>query len=336
VGALAVVVASCGGGGGSTATTVLPSPDATRLAGRTDAETAAAVSAVRFTTASDVVIARASALPLGVGAAYIGGTHQSPILLTGRTTVPGATLVEIKRLGAFHAHIVGGAAIATSVDAQLRKAGLAVDRIGGDDPVAAAAEVAASAGAPNVGVAPGAGHTVVLAPVADERYALVAGPLVFGQQWPVLLTEHGALPDATRVALGQLAVAHVVVLGDESVIARVVTDALAAMGLSVERIAGPTPAAVAVALIALDQRIGLPPATSVDVVASSARADLLVAGPHAGPGSPILLCAAVGDCGPETLGWLAANRATVARVVVVGRRSAVSGAAEAALDAAAR
>jgi hypothetical protein len=81
-------------------------------------------------------------------------------------------------------------------------------------------------------------------------------------------------------------------------------------------------------------RLGYPMARP-EVVSGTSTADALGAGPHAAPSNPVLLCAAVDDCGPATLDWLRARRPGTERVIVVGGTAAISDVAADALLAAA-
>lgn len=334
---VAALLAACGGSGGeprAPGSMSLPA-DPRRLAGEDAATTAAVVSASRFPTASDVVIVNPAEVGLAAGAAYVAGSHQSPVLYAERDGLPDATLAEIERLGAYHARLFGGPdALGEEVEDDLRDVGVEVERLAGEDAAAVAAVAAANSGAPNIGVRGAFGRTALL--VGDDPgFALLAGQLSFGQQWPVLEPGQRTLRASAREALAALDIRHAVVVGDEQVIGAEVVAAVGAAGITVERISAADAPSLATALADFSVAIGNPLPTTVHVVAEGRPFDLLVAGPLALPDSALLLCAAAADCGPVTTAWLRRNRATVERVVVVGAERAVSDAARRTLEAAA-
>lgn len=322
-----VAVAACGGDGRDDRPaprgTSLPA-DPARLAAGDAAGTAAVVSASRFPSASDVVIVNPARVGVAAGAAYVAGSHQSPVLYADRDGVPDATLDEIERLGAYHARLFGGLdVLGEAVEDDLRDAGVEVERLAGEDDAAVAAVAAANSGAPNIGVRGAFGRTALL--VGDDPLlALLAGQLSFGQQWPVLEPGQRALRASTRDALVALEIRHAVVVGDEQVIGAAVVAAVEAAGVTVERIGAADPPSLAAALADFSIRLGNPPPTTVHLVGERRPADLLVAGPLGAPDSALLLCRGPKGCGSATTSWVQRNRATVERIVVVGNERSVS------------
>src|SRR5437660_1776123 len=94
------------------------------------------------------------------------------------------------------------------------------------------------------------GSTTVLR-VSGAADALAAGPVAYGQQWPIVLTASDVLPAATKQALDDLHVAHVIVVGGTAAVGDGVVQVLQASGRSVERIAGVNRMATATALAEL-------------------------------------------------------------------------------------
>ena len=191
------------------------------------------------------------------------------------------------------------------------------------------------------------GATVIVSPlialqkdqvdsIQDQKPAdaLAAGPLAYGQQWPVLLTARDALPDVTRSALDDLGVRHVVVVGGTGVVSDAVVADLQRGGRTVERVAGADRMATATALA--DFMVGIGEhVTRVEVASATSFADALALGAHAAPDAPVLLCATRDECGQTTVGWIMQHTADVDAVVIAGGTSVVSQTAEAELQAAA-
>jgi putative cell wall-binding protein len=306
-----------------------------RFGGADRYATAAALAVDRFPTASDAVLARGDDPADALAGAYLAGTHIGPVLLAGRTRVPQATLDALQSRGVYRVRVLGGpGALGPEVVAQLQAAGYEVERVAGDDRYGTAAAVARDPGAANVGVRGAQGKTAILANGLRPADALSAGPLAFGQQWPVLLTTTTAVPAVTQQALDDLGIRHVVVVGGTAAVGDAVVDRLESQGRTVERVAGPTREATATAVADLLVGIG-EPLTTVEVAAASSFADALALGPHAAPYAPVLLCHATEDCGTTTLGWIAAHQATVDTVVIAGGTAVVGPAAETQLRVAA-
>lgn len=295
-----------------------------RLAGPDRFATAAAIAVDRFATASDAVVARADDPADALAGSYVAGSHVGPVLLAEQRRVPAATLDALRSRGVHKVRILGGTgALGPEVVAQLQSAGYVVERIAGSDRYATAAAVARNSGEANVGVYGTRGRTVLLANGTRPTDALTAGPLAFGQQWPVLLTTAGAVPPATRQALDDLDIRHVVVVGGTAAVSDAVVASLRASGRTVERVAGvdreQTATAVADFLVALGE-----PLVRVEVAASTSYADALALGPHAAPASPVLLCRTRDNCGAATLSWISARSALVDTVVIAGGTGVIS------------
>jgi lactocepin len=306
-----------------------------RIAGADRYGTAAALALDRFRSASDAILARGDDPADALAGSYVAGSHIAPVLLAQQRVVPQVTLDALRSLGVYRVRILGGTgALGPEVATQLQAAGYLVERIAGTDRYGTAAAVAADSGPANVGVRGSQGRTAILASGVRPADALTAGPLAFGQQWPVLLTTASALPAATRTALDDLGIQHVIVVGGTAGVGDAVVAQLRSSGRTVERVAGPdresTATAVADLLVATGE-----PLTTVEVAASASFADVLALGPHAAPAAPVLLCHTVDDCGSTTLSWIAAHSTAVDGVVIAGDKAAVGDAAEAQLRVAA-
>ena len=299
-----------------------------RIAGSDRFATAAALAVDRFPSASDAVVARADDPADALAGSYVAGSHVSPILLAQQHAVPQATLDALKSRAVHKVRILGGTgALGPEVASQLQAAGYTVERVAGSDRYGTAAAVARNSGTANIGVRGTQGRTVILANGLRPTDALAAGPLAFGQQWPVLLTTTSALPAVTRQALSDLGIQHVVVVGGTAAVSDAVVADLQSGGRTVERVAGADRMGTATAIADLLVAIGVP-LTRAEVANASSFADALALGAHAAPDAPVLLCASVDDCGTTTLAWIAAHSEAVDTVVIAGGTGVVGQMAE--------
>jgi putative cell wall-binding protein len=249
--------------------------------------------------------------------------------------VPQVTLDALRSRGVRKVRVLGGPnALGPEVVSQLEAAGYVVERVAGADRYATAAAVARNSGAANIGVRGQQGRTAILANGARPADALSAGPLAFGQQWPLVLTTATSLPTVTRQALDDLGIQHVVVVGGTAAVSDAIVGELRSTGRTVERVAGADRESTATAIADLVVSLG-EPLTTVEIASSSSFADALALGPHAAPAAPLLLCHAPEDCGTTTLTWIASRSSAVDTVVVAGGQAAVGATAEAQLRAAA-
>lgn len=324
--ALALLVPACGSGPGdpapvppaAAAAAVEGGAELQRIAGPDRFATAAALALDRYTSASDAVVARGDDPADALAGSYVAGSHIGPLLLSARDRVPDTTIDTLRSRQVHLVRILGGTgALSEDVERQLRSAGFAVERVAGPDRYATAAAVAADSGPAAVGVRGSQGRAAILANGLRPADALAAGPIAYGQQWPVLLTTADALPAPTRAALDELQIAHVVVVGGTGVVGDAVVAELEASGRTVERVAGPDRLATATAVADLLVGLGAE-VRRVEVAGAASFADALALGPHAAPDAPVLLCASRDHCGGTTLGWIEAHAAAIERVVVAG------------------
>jgi putative cell wall-binding protein len=302
--------------------------DVRRIAGASRFETAAALATDRYRSASDAVLARADDPADALAGSYVAGSHIGPVLLAEQHDVPQVTIDTYRALNVHKVRVLGGSgALGPEIDEELEAAGFVVERVAGNDRFETAAAVARNSGAANVGVKGAEGRTVLLANGFAPADALSAGPLAYGQQWPVLLTNADALPVATTRALDDLGIQHVVVVGGTAVVSDGVVEQLQGSGRTVERVAGADREATATALadflVALGLQVG-----RVEVAAASSFADALVLGNHAAPDAPVLLCHALNDCGATTVSWIVQHSDAVDLVVIAGGTTVVGNAAE--------
>jgi putative cell wall-binding protein len=306
-----------------------------RFAGADRFATAAQLALDRFPSTTDAVLARADDPADALAGSYVAGSHIGPILLANRRSVPAVSMDTLRALHVHKVRVLGGTGVlGPEVVAQLQAAGFTVERVAGTDRYATAAAVARNSGTANVGVRGTRGRTILLANGTQPADALAAGPLAYGQQWPVLLTTASTLPAATRQALDELAIRHVVVVGGAAAVSQGIVGQLEASGRTVERVAGVDRMGTATAVADLIVSLG-EPLTGIGVANASSFADALALGVHAAPATPVLLCAALDDCGPTTLSWIAARANLVDTIVIAGGTGVVGSTAETQLRAAA-
>ena len=103
-----------------------------RFAGDDRYSTAAAISGGSFSRANTVVIASGLDHADALAGVPLAAAFSAPILLTKKTSLPQATLDEIKRLKAKNVIILGGeGAVGANVEQTLKNNGLSVERIAG-------------------------------------------------------------------------------------------------------------------------------------------------------------------------------------------------------------
>lgn len=207
----------------------------TEIAGLDRYETAVAASRAAFPFGADsVVIAAGAGWPDALSASALAGSMHGPLLLTEKNVVPPSVLLEIQRLGAKHALIVGGTGvISVDVQGRLRQMlGLeAVERLAGLDRYQTAQAVAdriiAHEGEDFAG-------TALVATGSGFADSLAAAPLATAFKWPLLLaSDSGTLYVPFNVK-------RVIIVGGTGAVRQTVEEALIAdLGAAnVSRIAG--------------------------------------------------------------------------------------------------
>ncbi|WP_380171512.1 cell wall-binding repeat-containing protein [Kineococcus sp. DHX-1] len=254
-------------------------------------------------SATDVVVVNGYATVDGLTASYLAGLKSAPILYTDTNAVPAVTAAEINRLGAKDVWIVGGTnRVSQAQEDAWKAAGKTVHRLAGADRYATAALVAE---ADDSGDAP---EQVFIASGTSTADALAAGPVAWARNYPILLTEAGSLPTATKDALTELGTTNRVVLGSSTS----VSDAVYSQAGGTERIAGAnrqeTASKIADDAIANEnfdsQSVALVGGTD------ATAADALAAAPVAGSqGVPLLFTDFNGSLGTSTSAYLSAKKA---------------------------
>jgi putative cell wall-binding protein len=311
---------TCRPGGNATAGPV------ERVAGGNRIRTAVAVSAAHWPTASSALIASARDFPDALAGAALAAREDAPLLLSEPDGFPQAVADELRRLRVARVALLGGsAALGPAVEEGVRRLGIPVERLAGENRFLTAAIIARRAGI-------GSRREVALAlgehPERARAWpdALAAGSLAaLPDRAPVLLTLRNQLPRPTEQALADLGAATVLVVGGVTAVSDGVVARLRELGYGVRRLAGHDRYATAVE-VARFARARRPEARTSLVVASGENfPDALTAGPVAARrGCPLLLVPACGlDPALATSAYLSL-RDDYRTAVILGGTAAVS------------
>jgi putative cell wall-binding protein/Tol biopolymer transport system component len=286
----------------------------TRLAGATRDDTAVSVSRATFTVAPTIVVARDDLYPDALAGGPLAAKVHGPLLLSPPTGVTPALAAEAKRLGAKTADLIGDTtALSANVEAGLRAAGITtINRIGGPTRYDTARLIADKVGGTAVYIARGDNF---------PDAASVAGLAAF-EQHPILLTPPGFVAVATTAALSDLNATSACIIGGTNAISSSVQSKLAALGLTVSRVSGPTRYGTSAAVATLADEAGM---TGAPWLADGANwPDALSAGPAAAAvkGNLLLVDSNSLDASPETRDRLITHLPTT--VVAVGGPDVVS------------
>lgn len=300
-----------------------------RLAGADRYATAAAIATEvqrqRSAPSQVALLARGDAFPDGLAAANLG---TFPLLLTPKNSLHPATRSSLASLGIREVRIIGGTgAVSDSVEAELRQAGFAVNRLaGGDRYATAVATFDATRASRGIGTL-AARRTVIIA--SGERFpdALAAGPVAAGARLPILLTTSDRLADATAQALDACRTScpeQAIIVGGTAAVGPLVELELQRRGLHVRRVAGNTrqSTAAAIATLAADE-LGWT-ITHANIARGDNFPDALAAGPLGGvEQSPTLLTHSPVALGTPARLFLHRHAITVTSLHVLGDGTAV-------------
>lgn len=308
-----------------------------RVAGDDRIATAIEVSREVHETADVVLMARADAYPDALASSALAGLKRAPVLLTGRDHVPSAVLDELRRLGTSRVILLGGeGALEAGVAADLQGAGVSVDRAAGGSRFETATRVADMVVTMrDNGVQPqvaGPSGEVILVEGANPDPgrgwpdAVSAGQLAAASGAPVLLTEAGRLPDATRSWLQATRPARVTVVGGAVAVSPEVVTEVDRIAGTVRRISGPdryaTSEAVADELTA--RRGGSTPPPRTFVASGRSFPDAMAVGPAAAQAGSVVVLYGTGTEAYERLrSYVAPVDDARLRVTVVGGPVAV-------------
>jgi hypothetical protein len=237
--------------------------DVRRVYGPTRIDTAIALSQDAFTTAADVVIARADGFSDALAGAPLAARIGGPILLTGGDRLDDRVLTELRRLGTSTVHLLGGtAALSAAVEDDLVRNGLATVRWAGASRYDTAAVIASAFPTPDA---------VHLVDGGEWRTAMIAAAHAARFGDPVLLVDPGGIPAVTADAISRTGADSAIVHDlDGRITSTVYSQAMGLVG-TVYANGASTPAGLSAATL----RIG--PATTVTVATDATFADALAA-----------------------------------------------------------
>lgn len=280
----------------------------TRIAGPTRVDTAAAVAGADPTPgrATAAVIVRADGFADGLAGGPLAATLAAPLLLSAseRLSPVTAGALDAQVEPGSEVLLIGGtAALSSAIERDLAGRGWKVRRLSGRDRYATAALIAAEL--------PASDRAFV---VSGQTFpdALAASGVASRDGIPVLLTERGRLPTATRTALQDRRVSDVTVAGGTVAVSNAVVEDIRDNGARrVARVAGQDRYETATMIAATF----LPSATTAVLANGLSFPDALAGGPHAAAlGAPILLTAP--DALPAaTRAWLQTGTTTDVRIL---------------------
>ncbi len=236
-------------GSGMAGTIVVEDDGGTRVTSADDNIARAVAWSQQHDSASVAVLARSDLFADSLPSGALQGLLGAPLLLTAPSALDGRVSTELTRLGVGHVIVLGGErAISPDVIAALEAGGRSTERISGPSRYATAVAVARRyfSGA----------DTAIIARAEGEGSrawadALGAGGLAARLGAPVLFTAPDVLPGETADHLRASSIKRVIIAGGTSAVSEGVEQAIADLGVSVERASGPTRFHTALALAQL-------------------------------------------------------------------------------------
>ncbi len=265
-----------------------------------------------------------------VSAAGLTGYEEAPVLLTRRDSLPAGVARFVEDQGVSTVFVVGGTDVVSDVVVETLE-GLesnpTVTRVSGADRYGTAVEIAKRIRSSAVWC--GSNDETVLLANGDLRpytSAVLAGPMSYQMDMPLLLTASDELSSATGEYIDDQDLDRVVIIGDSDEVSDDVVDAVEELGPDVMRVAGDDAAgtSVKVAELMWSGCAGfVVDKSSVLLVNETATVDGVTAGPVAGIGLarngsaiPILF---VGDKLPASVhDWLAATPINIGGITSTG------------------
>ncbi len=168
--------------------------------------------------ADTIIIANYLAFADALSASPLGTKYNAPILLTQPNQLTSATKTEIIRHTPSKVYIIGGTgSVSKQVEDEIRKMGIEVKRIGGQDRFEVSLNIARELDAT---------ATAVMASGMVFADALSIAPYAASKGYPILLTQPNKLPDSTKTAIKEKGINKVIVSGGEGSVSRDVYNQL--------------------------------------------------------------------------------------------------------------
>ncbi|MDQ3972984.1 MAG: cell wall-binding repeat-containing protein, partial [Actinomycetota bacterium] len=250
-----------------------------------------------FLDADTVLIARADIFPDALAGNYLAGQLGAPLLLVSTNQIWSDTQEALDDIGPDNIILLGGTeAISQDVQDQF-SAEFNVRRIGGVDRYETAALLAAEG---DIGELNGQ-RTAFVANGDVGIDALVSGSISFAEDLPILLTPAEYLDDDTDAALDSLDIEQVVIPGGMVAVEQPTRDAIAAKGIDIVEVEGPSrvETALELARFAVDE-FGFT-FDHVNFARGDVFVDALTIGPHAGSERSVLLLTATVTTVPQSV-----------------------------------
>ena len=296
---------------------VVSRPDVVRLSGADRYATAAAISKATFVPhVPYLFVATGRGFPDALAGGALAAQLGAPLLLVSTSSIPTATLNEIKRLRPTDIYVLGGPSVVSDVVLQqlrgYRGSGGATIRISGADRYATAANISRAGFAPGV-------PTAFIATGANFPDALAGAPATAARGGPLLLVTRSSVPNATRTELARLRPQRIVILGGTAVVSGTVAAQLDPYTAGpVGRWAGADRFATAAAVAAQ----AFPTAATAYLSSGLGFPDALAGGPSAGAALGPMVLTAPGQLPAASRQQL--QRLKPVRVFVLGGRAVVS------------
>jgi putative cell wall-binding protein len=325
-----------------------------RIAGTDRYGTAGSLFTGQFSNATrphGVVLASGVDFPDALSADFLASKLGTGLLLTDPSTLSPQVALELATDDVDNVYIVGGtASVSANVAAQVAaihvlgdasKPVITVNRFAGADRFATnnLVDEAALSLLGNGSTATPTFPTAILATGNEFADALSAGPVVYAEGMPLVLTDSASLSPSALQSLKDLGTKNVIIVGGDLAISAATETALTAAGFPVEyRIAGEDRTATA-ALVGQWASVGLPQTpvykalaslpgwstTSIYLGRGDNFADSLAAGAVAGAnGESILLTADPVTLGSGIPSFLSGRAGVVTSISVLGGSSALT------------
>ncbi|AZV57185.1 cell wall-binding repeat-containing protein [Clostridium sp. AWRP] len=183
-----------------------------RLSGSDRIETSLKISQSGWKNGSDtVIIAQGYGYADALCAAPLAKKNNAPIILSNKDSISGSTIIELKRLKAKKAFVIGGTgSLSDNITAQLKSIGIKdTERLGGSDRYETSIKIAKSIGSTDSAVvASGNGY-------ADS---LSIAPIAASKGMPILLVGSIGIPDVVNNYIKGMNIKNTYVVGGTAVI----------------------------------------------------------------------------------------------------------------------